>query len=176
MYLKTGIILISLIILVCGVSAVPPLPYEFYGNATINGTPVQAGTIISAKIGGNEVGNISVSEGGVFGGSATFDKRLVVNGEEKQIGEYITFWVNDKEAAQKVKLWAGESQRLDLTFTPGKAGSIDASITPSQSTTAPEVPAGDAPSKPVSEPTQKSPLFIAPLAAALALLLFARRF
>jgi hypothetical protein len=175
MYLKTGIILISLIILVSGVSAVPPLPYEFYGNATINGTPVPPGTIISAKIGETEVGNISVGISGVYGGSGTFDKRLVINGDEKQIGQYITFWIKDQEAAQKVKLWAGESQRLDLTFEPGKAGSIDASITPSQSATTPELPAAGAGSKPASEPTQKSPLVFAPFAAGLALLLFARR-
>jgi hypothetical protein len=167
MYLKTGIILLSLIILVSGVSAIPPLPYEFYGNATINGTPIPEGTVIAAKIGGTEVGNITISATGIYGGSGTFDKRLVVNGEEEQIGQYITFWVNDVEAAQKVKLYAGESQRLDLIFAPGTAGSIDASITPSQPTSGPNLP--------TAEPTQKSPLVVAPVIAGLVLLLVARR-
>lgn len=168
MYLKTGIILLSLIILVSGVSAIPPLPYEFYGNATINGTPIPAGTVIIAKIGGIEVGNITAGEAGMYGGSGTFDKRLVVNGDEKQIGQYITFSALGIEAAQKVKLWAGESQRLDLTFAPGVSGSIDASITPSQQTNTPDIP--------TTEPTKAAPLVIAPVVAGLlALVLFARR-
>jgi hypothetical protein len=167
MYLKPGLILLSLIILVSGVAAIPPLPYEFYGNATINGTPVPAGTIIIAKIGDVEVGNLTMNTAGVYGGSGTFDKRLVVNGDEKQIGQYITFWTEGIEAAQKVKLWAGESQRLDLTFTPGAAGTIDASITPSQQTNTPEIPS--------TEPTQKSPLVIAPIVAGLMMVFFFAR-
>ena len=167
MYLKTGLILLSLIILVSGVSAIPPLPYEFYGNATINGTLAPAGTLIIAKLGNVEVGNITVSAVGVYGGSGTFDKRLVVNGDEKQIGQYITFWAEGNEAAQKVKLWAGESQCLDLTFTPGAAGTIDASILPSQPTNTPEIPA--------TEPTKKSPLGLAPIFTSLLTLLFFTR-
>lgn len=168
MYLKTGIILISLVILVSGVSAIPPLPYEFYGNATINGTAIPAGTVIIAKIGEVEVGNLTITQAGVYGGSGTFDKRLVVNGDEKQIGQYITFQADGISASQKVKLWAGESQRLDLTFSPGAAGTIDASITPSQQTNTPDIP--------TTEPTQKSPLVIAPVALGLgALLWYSRR-
>ena len=167
MYLKTGIILLSLIILVSGVSAIPPLPYEFYGNATINGTPAQAGTVIVAKLGDAEVGNITISAVGVYGGSGTFDKRLVVNGDEKQIGQYITFWADGIEASQKVKLWAGESQHLDLTFAPGAAGTIDASITPSQQTNTPDIP--------VTESTQKSPLGVGPVLAGLIGLIFLTR-
>lgn len=167
MYLKTGIILLSLIILVSGVSAIPPLPYEFYGNATINGTPAPIGTLITAHIGDIEVGNISINTIGLYGGSATFDKRLVVNGDEKQIGQYITFRVEGTEAAQKVKLWAGESQRLDLTFIPGAAGTIDASITPSQQTNTPDVP--------TTVPTQKSPFVAVPMIAGLLALVFLAR-
>ena len=167
MSLKTGLILLSLIILVSGVSAIPPLPYEFYGNATINGTPVSAGTLIVAKIGDAEVGNITAGASGVYGGSGTFDKRLVVNGDEKQLGQYITFWTKDMEAAQKVKLWAGESQKLDLTFASGTGGSVDASITPSQQTETPDIP--------TSEPTQKSPLGLTPVIAGLLAIVFIAR-
>ncbi|WP_146201249.1 hypothetical protein [Methanospirillum lacunae] len=168
MYLKAGIILVSLFFIVSSVSAIPPLPYEFYGNATINGAPIPAGTVISAKINGTEVGNITVVDAGVYGGSDTFDKRLVVNGEEKQIGQYIIFSAQGMEAAQKVKLYAGESQRLDLTFAPGVSGSIDASVTPSQQTNTPDLPK--------TEPTKAAPMVGAPVVAGLlALVLFARR-
>ncbi|HWQ66381.1 MAG TPA: hypothetical protein VN372_05880 [Methanospirillum sp.] len=168
MYLKAGIILLSIIFLIGSVSAIPPLPYEFYGNITINGTPAASGTIIVAKLGEIEVGNITITEPGVYGGSGTFDKRLVVNGDEKKIGEYISFWAGGMQSSQKVKLWAGESQRLDLTFAPGSAGSIDASITPSQQTTVQDIP--------TSEPTKATPLTVVPLVAGLfALVLFSRR-
>lgn len=168
MSFKTGIILLSLIVLVSGVSAVPPLPYEFYGNATFNGTPVPAGTLIVAKIGDADVGNITTDASGIYGGSATFDKRLVVNGDEKQIGQYITFWANETQAAQKVKLWAGESQKLDLSFSPGTGGSIDASVTPSQQTVTQEIPA--------TTPTSKSPLSVIPvIGAILAIVCVVRR-
>ena len=167
MSLKTGLILIMLMLLVGGVSAIPPLPYEFYGNATLNGTPVPVGTVILAKIGDAEVGNITTSTAGSYGGSGTFDKRLVVNGEETQIGEYITFWINGMQTAEKVKLWAGESQKLDLTVSPGTGGSVDASVTPSQQADTPEIPA--------PEPTRQSPLGLLPLIAGLVALLFLGR-
>jgi len=171
---KIGVCLLFIILLAAGVSAIPPLPYEFYGNVSINETPVEAGTIIIAKVNGTEVGNITTSAAGAYGGAGTFDRRLVVNGAEEQIGEYITFWIGDKQAAQKVKLYAGESQKLDLTFIPGKEGSIDASVTPSQSGTIANVPTDE--ETPVATETQtKAPLFIAPIAAGLALFILGRR-
>ncbi len=165
------ILFVSLLAL--GVSAIPPLPYEFYGNVTINQTPAPSGTTIIAKVNGTEVGNITTTVAGVYGGPGTFDRRLVVNGAENQIGEYITFWIGEQQAAQKVKLYAGESQRLDLTFIPGKEGSIDASVTPSQSGTIANIPTEQETPSPTA--TEKAPLLIAPLAAGLALLIFARR-
>lgn len=172
MYYKIGVILLFFTVLVAGVSAIPPLPYEFYGNVTMNDTPVDAGTIILAKINGTEVGNVTTTKAGSYGGPDTFDRRLVVNGAEDQIGQYITFWIGDMQAAEKVKLYAGESQRLDLTFIPGKEGSIDKSVTPSQSGTIADVPTDV--DTPVATET-KAPLFIAPFAAGLALLLLRRR-
>ncbi|MDD1724592.1 MAG: hypothetical protein LUQ07_05640 [Methanospirillum sp.] len=173
MYWKIGAYLLCVIALVAGVNAIPPLPYEFYGNATVNNSPVETGTVIIAKINGTEVGNITTTSPGSYGGSGTFDRRLVVNGDEKQIGEYITFWIGENQSVQKVKLYAGESQHLDLTFVPGKEGSVDASVTPlpTGTGTGPELPSEEN-TTPV--PTQ-APLLIAPLAAGLAVLLLGRR-
>lgn len=165
---RFALIGLSLLVLITGVSAIPPLPYEFYGNATINGSPAPAGTLIIAKIADAEVGNITTDAPGIYGGPATFDKRLVVNGADNQIGQYITFWVAGQQASQKVKLWAGESQKLNLDVEAGKGGSIDASITPSQDTTVAEIPS--------ATPTKKSPLGIAPVIAILGVIvLIARR-
>jgi len=169
---RIGACLLLITALVAGVCAIPPLPYEFYGNVTVNDTPAQAGVVILAKINGTEVGNVTAAAAGAYGGPGTFDRRLVVNGGEEQIGEYITFWIGDMQAAEKVKLYAGESQKLDLTFIPGKEGSVDKSVTPSQSGTIADIPTEDA----LPVPTQtKAPLLIAPFAAGLALYLLGRR-
>lgn len=172
MYYKIGACLLLVTLLVAGVHAIPPLPYEFYGNVTVNGTDADAGVVILAKINGTEVGNITTTTPGMYGGPATFDRRLVVNGAEEQIGEYITFWIGDLQAAQKVKLYAGESQHLDLSFTPGEEGSIDASVVPSQSGTIADVPTGDETPGPTST---QAPLLIAPIVAGLAIFLLYRR-
>lgn len=172
MYYKVGACLLLVTVLVAGVYAIPPLPYEFYGNVTVNGTPADAGVTILAQINGTVVGNVTTAESGVYGGPGTFDRRLVVNGAEKQIGEYITFWIEDQQAAEKVKLYAGESQHLDLSFVPGKEGSIDASVTPSQSGTIADVPTeGETPAPTATQ----SPLLFAPFAAGIAVLLLCRR-
>ena len=170
MYLKTLMGLLIIAVMVTGVYAIPPLPYEFYGTITINDTPAAAGTVIIAKINETEVGNISVDKPGFYGNSGTFDRRLVVNGDEGQIGEYITFWIGDKQATEKVKLYAGESQELNLTFKEGTGGSVDASKATPETGTISNIPADE--TKPV--PTQ-SPLIIAPLAAGLALFIIGRR-
>lgn len=172
MYRKIGISILFIALLAAGVVAIPPLPYEFYGAVTVNETLAPVGTVIVAKINGDEIGTITTTEPGVYGGPGTFDRRLVVNGAEEQIGEYITFWINDQQAAQKVRLYAGESQQLDLTFIPGEEGSVDASVTPSQSGTVAGVDTSGATPQPA--PTQ-APLLIAPFAAGLALLVLARK-
>ena len=110
------------------VSAIPPLPYELYGVITIDGNPAPGNTHIIAKINERIVGELDTKLEGVYGGSKTFDERLVVNAEETDIGEYITFWIGDRQAAQKTIMQAGMSQNLDLTFLEGEEGTIDASL------------------------------------------------
>jgi hypothetical protein len=170
MYLKSLLGFLLIAVLVTGVYAIPPLPYEFYGTVTVNDTPATVGSVIIAKINETEVGNISVTKPGFYGSSGTFDRRLVVNGDEKQIGEYITFWIGDTQAAEKVKLYAGESQELNLTFNSGKGGSVDASKATPEAGTIANLPKDT--TNPV--PTQ-SPLIIAPFAVGLALLIIGRR-
>ena len=101
MMYKTGLCFLFIILLAVGVSAIPPLPYEFYGNVSINETPAEVGTIIIAKVNGTEVGNITTTAPGAYGGAGTFDRRLVVNGAEDQIGEYITFWIGENRLPRR---------------------------------------------------------------------------
>jgi len=108
--------------------AVPPLPYEFYGAVTIDGVPAPAGTEIVAKINDRVAGRLDIESDGIYGKSGTFDRRLVIDGDEADLGQYITFWVDDRQAAQKVIMQGGISQNLDLIFIEGQEGTIDASL------------------------------------------------
>ena len=141
-------------------SALPPLPYELYGVITIDGNPAPADTEIIAKINDQIVGEFDTDFEGIYGGSGTFDRRLVINADETDIGEYITFWIGDRQAAQKTTMQAGMSQNLDLTFIEGEEGTIDASL-------------------PIVAPdlveTPKTPLVAAPFLGLLAAIFFMRR-
>jgi hypothetical protein len=91
------------------------LPEEFYGDITINSVAAPVGTVIVAKIEGVERGSFVTTEAGKYGGPETFDSRLVVAGEEDEVGETITFWVNGALAKQTAIYEPGESKELDLS-------------------------------------------------------------
>jgi hypothetical protein len=127
---RLPLILLALLFCIAGtpVSALPPLPYELYGVITIDGNPAPTDTKIIAKINELIVGEFDTEFEGEYGGSGTFDRRLVINAEETDIGEYITFWIGERQAAQKTTMQAGMSQNLDLAFIEGEEGTIDASL------------------------------------------------
>ena len=153
---RVPLILLALLLCIAVVSpasAVPPLPYELYGEITIDGIPAPAGTEILAKINDQIVGGIDVEFEGIYGDSGTFDKRLVINADEADLGQTATFWVGDRQAAQKVTMQAGMSQNLDLTFIEGQEGTIDASL---------PVPA------PQTGESTQAPLMVAPFLGLLA--------
>ena len=108
------IVICSLTAPVLPVNADITLPEEFYGDIIINGRAASVGTIIVAKIGGAERGSFTTTEVGQYGGSATFDSRLVVAGEESEIGETITFWISGARAKQTAVYEPGQSRNLDL--------------------------------------------------------------
>ena len=72
----------------------PTLPAEFCVFVRLNGKPVPAGTEIVAKINDEVRGKITIKEGGRYGGLGKFDEKLVVRGDDKDIGRDIAFWVN----------------------------------------------------------------------------------
>ena len=162
---RMPLILLALLLCIAGgtpTSAVPPLPYELYGALTIDGSPAPIGTEVVAKINDQVVGEISTESEGAYGGQATFDRRLVINAEETDLGQYITFWIDDKQAAQITTMQAGMSQNLDLSFIEGEEGTIDASLPVSVTT-------------PETGETTKAPLMAAPLLGLLAAIGLIRR-
>jgi len=121
-------------------SASPQLPCEFYGTATNGGTPVAVGTEITAYVNGVKQGSIRVKETGKYGGTGTFDERLIVlSGENDFSGgaPMITFKIGDTVTDQSVQYTPGTSSEMALTtggapvvVKPG-AGSQPSSQNPS---------------------------------------------
>ncbi len=122
---KLGLVLITVLVCLLGlilpaaaVAADITQPEEFYGDITVNGVAAPVGTVIVAKISGVERGTFTTTGVGKYGGSGTFDPRLVVSGEEADTGTTITFWVNGSQADQTVITVIyepGESRELNIT-------------------------------------------------------------
>ncbi|MDR2855913.1 MAG: PKD domain-containing protein [Methanomicrobiales archaeon] len=123
------------------VSAIPPLPTEFYGNVYVNGNPAPAGTVITATIGEEVRGSFMTSEMGLYGGPSLFDDRLIVSPTEDDISRGITeiaFLIGNENAEQTAKLLPGVSQQLDLSI----GGNVPPIVThvPTQVPTSPILP------------------------------------
>ncbi len=120
---KTIIALLALIILlISGLSSAQneqlPLnpPPGYYGTITVNGQPAAAGTIITAKIGGEERGYITTTTQGFYGDDPG-PAKLWIKGYQNEIGSTLTFYVSGVAAQQTAKLSeAGITSRVDLTF------------------------------------------------------------
>ena len=119
-----------LLLLIGTASAVPLLPAEFRGSVTIDGSPAPAGTVITARIDGRDCGSLTLESAGVYGGDATFDKRLLVCGRDDDAGKTITFFVDGARAAGTAVYTPGTSVRLDLAVTSGVGFSADVTAGP----------------------------------------------
>ncbi|WP_301663648.1 hypothetical protein [Methanoculleus frigidifontis] len=96
------------------VMAAPALPCEFYGDISVNGNPAPAGTVITATIGGEERGRLVTSAEGVYGGTGSFDARLLVQAAEGEDPAAITFLVDGVTFSQTALYAPGEITRMDL--------------------------------------------------------------
>lgn len=134
-------ILCLLILMIAGlgsVSASPQLPCEFYGNVTISGSPAPVGTEITAYVNGAKQGTITVKQPGQYGGTGTFDERLIVlSGENDFTGgaPMITFKIGDKVADQTVAYTPGTSTEMVMS-----SGGKPVTVPVPAATTAPVVP------------------------------------
>ena len=131
---RAGILLAVILVCLLVAPALPAsaditLPEEFYGDIIVNGRAAPAGTVITAKIGSAERGSITTTASGQYGGPGTFDSRLVVAGEESEVGETITFWISGCRAEQTAVYEPGESRELDLTVEVFPLNASDPQIT-----------------------------------------------
>lgn len=113
---RTTWIFILILALAGTATAIPVLPAEFSGSVTIDGSPAPAGTVITARIGDRDCGSLTLTTAGAFGGDSTFDKRLLVSGEDGDAGKSITFFVDGIPAGTAV-------------YTPGTSTSLAFAVT-----------------------------------------------
>ena len=121
---KRGWLLYPLIILAVVFSALPafaavpmdlpPIPHAFYGTVTIDGSAAPVGTVVTAKVGGVEYGNITTTVAGLYSGSGAFDEKLMVTGEI-DTGATIYFYANGNVTNQTYAFSPGGVTELNLT-------------------------------------------------------------
>jgi hypothetical protein len=130
---RTWIVILAGLLLLASVpgavaEGIPPMPEEFYGNVTINGMPAPAGILIEARINGQSAGSLTTTTDGFYGGTGTFDPRLIVSGQNN--GQVISFFVGGLEANQTAVFEERSISRLDVSvISSGTGANILASTT-----------------------------------------------
>lgn len=125
--ITTGLVLFSTILILSSilpVTAVPPLPAEFYGNVLIDGSPAPVGTTITAYLENTLKGQLKTEVDGFYGGPGLFDPRLKVNitEDELQSGKLlITFQINGVQASESILFEPGTSEQFDISTGAGVA-------------------------------------------------------
>lgn len=127
MKLKLISALLLIFMLAGAVSAVPPIPMEFQGSVTIDGSSAPAGTVIIAKINSMERGRITTTTAGTYGSSGAFGDRLEVHGTEADLNNRasVTFWTGGIKADQEIVFESKVSEVLALSFDSSAQGGSD---------------------------------------------------
>jgi hypothetical protein len=128
------------------VAAIPVIPEEWYGSVVLDGNPAPAGTVIIVQVNGNNSGQLTTTEQGLYG-SQTGQNNLFaqINDQEFTKGTpTVTFLVNGIQADQAVPYQSGNLTNLDIyadskaaptsppTLAPsGSSGAVSGSSQPS---------------------------------------------
>jgi hypothetical protein len=98
-------------------AGIPALPHAFYGTVTINNTPAEVGTRVSASGTGVTTGipqnPVTTTVAGQYGTGGSY---LLVQGNI-QDGAIITFYINDVSTEQTAVWHSGETTQKDLSVT-----------------------------------------------------------
>lgn len=107
-------IFLSMVLLCSFALAIPGIPHQFYGSVMINGAPAPDGTVVSARINGEEVAS-GVTTGGKYGQAP--DVFLIPDADNNREGKTISFFVAGKDTGITAIFHNGASTRLDLSVT-----------------------------------------------------------
>ena len=120
-------LLLALVLVVCMVipatgQGLPPSPPEsFWGNATLNGAPAPAGTVVSARIGGVEVATTTVDSQGRYGERQSWYDTWSTTGSLLVSGDYdgqtVQFFIGGSLPAGSATVAYGMFTELNLSAT-----------------------------------------------------------
>jgi PGF-pre-PGF domain-containing protein len=115
--LKPVLITVAAISLAGIAGAAQPFPHMFYGNLSVDGSPADAGTVVSARAGGEIRGEMTTEQAGAYGGPGTYNRTLVVEGNS---GEQIRFFIDGVFTGETTQFVEGASTATNLSLTlPG---------------------------------------------------------
>jgi hypothetical protein len=129
----TLIIVLLLPLSVRAESSFPKFPMTFWGQATLNGNPLPQGTLIAAFISDIKVGEVAMSEDGIYGYNHPFETRLLVaeySGSSllfkyRKVGDsdYIAgstnvVYVNNFEPGKVIELNLGFTKQITVPTPP----------------------------------------------------------
>ena len=106
---------ITFLLVLISVAAIPGLPLIVDGSITINGAKAPIGTIITAKIDDQTRTEFMVKIEGRFA--------FVVEGNETDEGKVVSFFVGDDKAEQTTTWSSGKVEKIDITI--GQASEED---------------------------------------------------
>ncbi|MBI4361110.1 hypothetical protein HY572_05050 [Candidatus Micrarchaeota archaeon] len=98
------------------VGAAPQLPHLFFGNATANGVGIPVGTLVSAMVNAQNAGSVQSEQAGTYGGPSSSQTKLLVQGDELQQGQTVTFFIGRVQASQTASFESSAITQLDLSF------------------------------------------------------------
>jgi len=105
----------------------PPMPHQFYGTASLDGAPVQQGTLVEAFVDDVKQAETAVDAQGRYG----YDPIFRVSGTA---GATVTFYVGGIEADEDATWESGKVQELNLTIHEGAAPPVQYMLTISSTT------------------------------------------
>jgi hypothetical protein len=98
------------------VAAIPVIPEEWYGSVVLDGSPAPAGTVIVVQVNGNNSGQLTTTEQGLYGSLSGQNNLFAqINDQEFTKGTpTVTFLVNGIQAYQAVPYQSGNLSKLDI--------------------------------------------------------------
>jgi hypothetical protein len=105
----------------------PPMPHQFYGTVSLDGNPVQQGTLVEAFVDGVKQAETTVDAQGRYGYNPIFR----VSGTA---GATVTFHVGGVEADEDATWESGKVQQLNLTIHEGGQPPVQYQLTISSTT------------------------------------------
>ncbi|WP_276257439.1 PGF-pre-PGF domain-containing protein [Haloglomus litoreum] len=122
--LARAVLLVVVVAVLCAsfaptvVATPPPPPAAYYGSLTIDGNPAPAGTVVTARLDGEQRGRLVTEQRGTYGGPGAFDPKLQVDGTSEDEGAAVVLYVDGRRAGTTT--WrSADVRQVDLAASSG---------------------------------------------------------